>query len=305
MSLQYIKRLSKDYCYDDNIGFVELWDFSKSNYNKEARQETISSVACISYGKQPEELTKKDKERIANKIISKGHFSVLEFIRCGDMPNIAHSLRNINKLHMRLNYISNDVLYNENICVFKLKIPIFVARQYMRHRGCSFVEVSRRFTSNDRVKFEYYFPKGIPTEILEIFQNTVFDLYNAFLYENLPKETARSVLPLSLYTELWVMKDVITARNLYLERFNVFAQKETRDVVRKELELLYKYQPEFEGSVVYVKELGKFEYILNLEKEGRKLNKDKLTISFNGFDYIFDVKKGLFAEKIVDKSLFL
>jgi thymidylate synthase (FAD) len=39
--------------------------------------------------------------------------------------------------------------FEHNVITFKFKVPIFVARQHMRHRTWSFNEVSRRYTSLD------------------------------------------------------------------------------------------------------------------------------------------------------------
>jgi len=47
-----MKQISRIELYNDNIGFVEEWDFSEANTSKEARIEAITKVASICYDKE-------------------------------------------------------------------------------------------------------------------------------------------------------------------------------------------------------------------------------------------------------------
>lgn len=51
--------------------------------------------------------------------------------------------------------------FEHNVITFKFKVPIFVARQHMRHRTWSFNEVSRRYTS---VNIDFYQPTKFRTQ---------------------------------------------------------------------------------------------------------------------------------------------
>src|SRR5690348_10177521 len=104
---------------------------------------------------------------------------------------------------------------------FYMKMPIFVARQLVRHRTASINEVSYRYVTAAR---EFYVPEmarmqkkaennkqGSSSEMVDdpakcwfLFQesgNKAFDVYEQLLAEGLAPELARSVLPCGTYTE--------------------------------------------------------------------------------------------------------
>lgn len=132
---------------------------------------------------------------------------------------------------------------------FRVKAPIFVAREWVRHRTANWNEVSSRYAEMD---MEFYVPEvgrmnkqskdnkqGSSEEVIEnaeywqAIMNTYYALiepaYKALLASGLSKELARTILPVSIYTE-WVWK--IDLRNLlnFLDlRLADNAQKEIRD----------------------------------------------------------------------------
>lgn len=110
---------------------------------------------------------------------------------------------------------------------YRVKCPIFVAREWMRHRVGSFNEVSGRYSELER---EFYVPEledirtqvGKPgnytfeqaeyqtatlaIEIIAESANTAFDAYEDMLDQGIAKEVARLVLPLNTYTEfIWTV----------------------------------------------------------------------------------------------------
>lgn len=74
---------------------------------------------------------------------------------------------------------------------FQIKAPIFIARQWMRHRTGAFVERSLRYCTED--KLEVY---GEDNSSIELFAK----LYLRRLCDGDEPETARRVLPLGTYT---------------------------------------------------------------------------------------------------------
>ena len=298
MNFKYIKKVSEQFIYNfenPQIGKVELWDFSKSNICEEAKQEAVATVASISYGNEQA----KNPEKLWDLLEKAGHNSPFEFLRHPKAPFIHSSFRNWPDLYDCYTN-SGEEYYNENIAVFKIKIPIFVMRQYIRHRGFSFMEMSRRFTRPDKIDFEYYFPKGLHEGIKKMYIDTCESLFQVMIYDGFKLEQARIVLPLGLYTEFWVMKDYRNALNFYIERFNTHAQWEIKECARVELELLKKYQPEFEGANVYVQPNEEPVHILDLKKYGEEIGKKVLTVDYLCDNYYarFDVEKGLFCGKI-------
>ena len=131
---------------------------------------------------------------------------------------------------------------------FRVRLPIFVAREWIRHRiGNSFNEVSGRYTEID---MGYYVPDrkhirkrvGKPgsyqyevmndpaiVELIEAELHQSFKTYNVLLESGVAPELARIVLPVSAYTE-WIWS--VNARSLmaFLSlRAERHAQQEIQD----------------------------------------------------------------------------
>ncbi len=103
---------------------------------------------------------------------------------------------------------------------FRIKCPLFVARQWMRHRTWSYNEVSRRYTSLD---IDFYCPEtwrkqsdsnkqgsagsveaktsGHLTRLLDKHHQQGLQFYNEALEAGVGKEQARIFLPQSMYTQ--------------------------------------------------------------------------------------------------------
>lgn len=118
---------------------------------------------------------------------------------------------------------------------FHVKLPIFVARQWQRHRAGSYNEISARYTE---VKDEFYEPEpnninpqstknhqgrdektlfiqDVEDKIIDRIKDTK-DLavrnYLELLKENVARELARTILPVSQYTEFYW---TVNLRNLF------------------------------------------------------------------------------------------
>jgi thymidylate synthase (FAD) len=114
---------------------------------------------------------------------------------------------------------------------FNIKMPIFVMRQYVRHRTQSLNEVSARYTQledefyipehfrvqdkvNKQASFEYVDDncnKIARTKLLEQCQEC-YMLYTVMLKNGIAKEMARLILPVNIYTEIychWDLKNLL------------------------------------------------------------------------------------------------
>ncbi|MCX7908769.1 MAG: FAD-dependent thymidylate synthase [Ignavibacteria bacterium] len=137
---------------------------------------------------------------------------------------------------------------------FHIKLPIFVARQWIRHRTANVNEYSGRYSI---MPDEFYLPspedvrtqsktnkqgrsdEPIPEDIANKFiedlkdtQNFLYEKYNSYLSQEIARELARINLPLSTYTE-WYWK--IDLHNLFhfLElRLHPTAQFEIREYAK-------------------------------------------------------------------------
>lgn len=92
---------------------------------------------------------------------------------------------------------------------FLVKCPIFVARQWMRHRTWSYNELSRRYTD---AELEFY----IAEDLFESEKNSFKYIYEEATktYDiltkgnNVEKELARALLPVGLYTTFYAKTDL-------------------------------------------------------------------------------------------------
>lgn len=152
---------------------------------------------------------------------------------------------------------------------FEMKLPIFVARQLIRHRTFSVNEISARYSE---LPEEFYIPKvwrkqttknkqGSEGEVefdinyYETECNHLFSIYGAYLEEGMTREQARMVLPLSTYTK-WVWKcDLRNILHMLKLRLDEHAQEETREyakaiasIVKENFPITYKA---FEDYMLY------------------------------------------------------
>lgn len=132
--------------------------------------------------------------------------------------------------------------------VLHIKLPIFVARHWIRHRTASVNEYSARYSILDS---EFYIPdvlykqstknkqgSGDPLdvftahEILDILKrdcNKSFDNYDFYLDQGLSREIARIGLPLSTYTQWYWKIDLHNLLHFLNLRMRDNAQQEIRE----------------------------------------------------------------------------
>ncbi len=110
---------------------------------------------------------------------------------------------------------------------FRVKCPIFVARQWLRHRIGSFNEKSLRFCVADR---EYYIPEGDLAEREAYIQHmeASFDLYEKLIAAGWTPERARGVLGTAVYTEFIWTVNAWSLMNWLQKRLDKGAQWEHR-----------------------------------------------------------------------------
>ena len=127
---------------------------------------------------------------------------------------------------------------------FRIKAPIFVARQLVKHQvGLSWNEVSRRYVDD---KPEFYIPfmwrkrpdksikqgssdEEVPYDIMKLI-NTAQETYDDMLAEGIAPEMARMVLPQCMHTE-WIWSGSVFAFSRVCNLRNKSnAQSETRMV---------------------------------------------------------------------------
>ncbi|MDR0953101.1 MAG: FAD-dependent thymidylate synthase [Elusimicrobiota bacterium] len=129
---------------------------------------------------------------------------------------------------------------------FLIKCPIFVARQWMRHRMCSYNEVSARYTE---VKDEFYIPKEFRVQdthnkqgslkatdldnakLLKIYEDSIeasYQAYQKLLEAGVAREMARGILPVAQYTQFYWTINARSLMNFINLRAEGHAQYEIR-----------------------------------------------------------------------------
>lgn len=155
---------------------------------------TVVNSARVSFGVSKDVLEEKDKKLI-DYLISHQHTSTLE----------------------------------HNVITMKFTVPLFVARQHMRHRTWSYNEISRRYTDVDMQFYEpasfrtqhksnrqasnednlinpninYCLSKMTASKAVSEHATSSLRLYEELIASGVCREQARSVLPQNMYTEYY------------------------------------------------------------------------------------------------------
>ena len=141
---------------------------------------------------------------------------------------------------------------------FEVKAPIFVFRQWHRHRTQSYNEISARYRE---LPEEFYVPeldqnttqsednKQMRTDeqnefaqyiqqLIKVQNGTAFDIYNDLLEHGCPRELARSVLPVGTYSHMFATMNLHNLFRFLAERLHPPAQFEIRVYAEAMLELI-------------------------------------------------------------------
>lgn len=234
-------------------GFIELWDFSQANYNEESRIEAVTTVAAECWGTAPKDRVKL-YERLKTESIGLPS-SAFEFVRSWDL-DIATSLRNHQDNVCDLDLIemlgcdSYEEVEREyshilkrrasEVATFRMRLPIFVIRQIVRHRSFSYQELSRRVPSKEPI--EFWGIDGIRFNKYQL-DIIIMDAYNQILERTGRPEIARAALPLGTMSNLWMQGDLNAWRGYFKLRVDKHAQEEHRDVAKAMLALIKEHQP--------------------------------------------------------------
>ena len=155
--------------------------------------------------------------------------------------------------------------FEQVVLTFHIKMPIFVARQWVRHRTARLNEISGRYsimrdecylpasediafqsTDNRQGRMSEPAPLEVRTQIrdaLRAQQETAYREYSALIDTKLARELARINLPLSAYTEMYWQIDLHNLFHFLKLRCDSHAQKEIRDYAFVLLEICRSVAP--------------------------------------------------------------
>lgn len=184
----------------------------------------IANAARVSYGRLSHEVSERDKKLI-NFLMEHEHTSPFE----------------------------------HNQFSFRIKAPIFVARQWMRHRMNSYNEISYRYVT---VNTEFYVPETFRMqdnvnkqsshgefenqELLEAYKNSLnqaYETYTKLLEAGVCREQARALLPVATYTEFIFTCNLHSLMHFLRLRLGSGAQKEIRSYAQSLLTLALPHFP--------------------------------------------------------------
>lgn len=143
--------------------------------------------------------------------------------------------------------------FEAGVATFEVKAPIFVIRQWHRHRTQSYNEVSARYT---QLPSEYFLPeqstitmqssdnKQMRTSeqhsdanhmrtMMDMCNRRTFRVYEELLALGCPRELARTVLPLGTYTHMFATANLHNWLNFIRERLHEHAQYEIQVYARE------------------------------------------------------------------------
>ncbi len=140
--------------------------------------------------------------------------------------------------------------FEQVIFTFHVKMPIFVARQWIRHRTARLNEISGRYSV---MRDEFYLPRphevryqsssnrqggdardvpeGLQQRVIDVLregQQATYRSYEELLEDDVARELARVNLPLSLYTEMYWQIDLNNLFHFLRLRMDWHAQYEIR-----------------------------------------------------------------------------
>jgi len=223
--------------FDDGIGKVEYVSHMGSDVS-------VVNSARVSFGKEVEEVSNKDKKLI-NYLIKHRHTSTLE--------------------HCTV--------------TFRVKVPLYIRSQHHRHRTWSYNEISRRYTD---FNLEFYEPKAFRTqhksnrqasnpeglinpvlscgsdcdEMMRLHHQMSLDLFNRMIEAGVCREQARGVLPQNLYTEYYGTVNLSNLLKFIDLRTHEGAQWEIQKVAEACLEIATDLFPETVGAYRRIRENG-------------------------------------------------
>lgn len=140
--------------------------------------------------------------------------------------------------------------FNHCFATFRIKAPIFVARQLVKHKFMPWNEVSRRYVDSEP---EFYFPEywrkssedvkqgsseeeyDVTYDIRHVEENiqALVNMYSQFIGTGMCAEQARMILPQNMMTE-WIWSGTLGAfADMCRLRLDSHTQLETRQIAEK------------------------------------------------------------------------
>lgn len=166
-----------------------------------------------------------------------------------------------NKLIKYLMVNKHTSPFEAAVFTFHVQCPIFIARQFMRHRTFSYNEVSARYT---QLPDEFFVPDRLLKQatgnkqmssdepinsenfylsMMEEHCKSSYEIYESLISAGVSREYARTVLPVSIMTRFYCTVDLHNLFHFLRLRLHAHAQKEIREVAEQMLALIEPLAP--------------------------------------------------------------
>ena len=140
--------------------------------------------------------------------------------------------------------------FEHMVATFRITVPLYVARQVMRHRTFAYNEVSRRYTAErvrchsldelrrqHKVKLQCSEEGEVENErellsAIEEHTQSALALYHRLIEADVAQELARAVLPQSMFTSFWMTGSLRNWAHFLELRLDAHAQPETQELAR-------------------------------------------------------------------------
>ncbi len=170
--------------------------------------------------------------------------AVVQAARVSLGKGVTHTVRD-KKLVDFLLANRHETPFEHAVFKFHINCPMFVARQWFRHRMASYNEISGRYTE---MKEQFYLPQRLrqqktrnyqyrkmdeseSSDLLQkikSFYKDTYALYRELLQKGVAKEHARIILPAALYTQFYWTVNARSLMNFLSLRLDEHAQEEIR-----------------------------------------------------------------------------
>lgn len=185
--------------------------------------------------------------------------AVVQAARVSLGKGVTHTVRD-KKLVDFLLANRHETPFEHAVFKFHISCPIFVARQWFRHRMASYNEISGRYTE---MKEQFYLPQRLrqqktrnyqyrkmdeseSSDLLQkikSFYKDTYALYRELLQKGVAKEHARIILPAALYTQFYWTVNARSLMNFLSLRLDEHAQEEIRLYARSICEIFKQKMP--------------------------------------------------------------
>jgi len=165
-----------------------------------------------------------------------------------------------------INYLYNNghnTPFEAVTLTFEVKAPIFVFRQWHRHRTQSYNELSARYrelpeefyipevtqittqsTDNKQMRTDKVHPEAeLFRQLMRENNEVTFTKYKQMIADGCPRELARSILPVSTYSHMFATMNLNNLFKFLAERLHPHAQYEIRVYAEAMLELIKDVAP--------------------------------------------------------------